>query len=89
MKKYLSKIGLAVMAVLGLLGTKAVNAAADADLTAGFASTTAIFTDNKSAIIDWLVGIFLVLIIIALVFGALKWTRRQASGIFGGGRKRR
>jgi hypothetical protein len=89
MIKKILAVGGMVMGLFAMIGSKMALAAADADLAAGFASTTEIFTDNKSAIITWLVGIFLVLIVITLIFGALKWTRRQAGGIFGGGRRRR
>ncbi len=92
-KNFFKKSGaMLTMALVGagaLLKGAFVHAAADADLTAGLASTTAIFTDNKSVIINWVVGIFAVLVVITLIFGALKWTRRQAGGIFGGGRRRR
>lgn len=92
-KNFLKKSGaMLTMALVGagaLLKGAFVHAAADTDLQAGLASTTAIFTDNKSVIINWVVGIFAVLVVITLIFGALKWTRRQAGGIFGGGRRRR
>lgn len=88
MIKKILAVGSMVMGLFAMIGTKMAMAAADQDLVNGFASTTAIFTDNKSAIISWLVGIFLVLIVITLIFGALKWTRRQAGGIFGGGKRR-
>lgn len=85
----LKRLSVGLMALLALVSTSAVNAAADADLTAGFASTTAIFTDNKSAIISWVVGIFAVTIVISLAIRALFFTKRQALGIFGVGRRGR
>lgn len=87
--KWIMGMSAATMALIGMVATKAVHAAADTDLAVGFASTTAIFTDNKSAIIVWFVGIFTVLIVIGLALRALFFARRQANGIFGGGRKGR
>lgn len=90
-KNFFKKSGaMLTMALVGagaLLKGAFVHAAADADLTAGLASTTAIFTDNKGTIITWMVGIFGVLVIIAIVFAALRFVRRKAGGIFGSGKK--
>ena len=91
-KNFFKKSG--AMLTMALVGAGAlvkgafVHAAADAELQAGLASTTAIFTDNKGVVINWAVGIFSILIVITLIFGALRWSRRQAGGIFGGKRRR-
>jgi len=89
LKSYLMKGGLALGAFLGVVQANAAKAAADADLTAGLASTTAIFTDNKSVIITWIVGIFAVTIVVALVIRALGFGKRAAVGMIPGGRKGR
>lgn len=91
MKKYAKQLlGIMSAFVLGLvaLADKA-KAAADADLVAGFASTTAIFTDNKSAIISYVVGIMLVIIVIGLIIRGLFFGKRQLMGVFGGGRRKK
>lgn len=54
----------------------------DADLQNGLNSITAIFTDNKSEIIWFLVGVFSTLIIITLIFGALKLARNYSRGFY-------
>lgn len=82
------KFGMGAMAVLGLVGASSVHAAADADLATGIASTTAIFSDNKSQIILGIVGIFAVTIVVGLVIKLLHYGKRQALGMFGGRRKR-
>jgi len=94
MKKFLNKIknyayvvGAFVVGLL-VVGNNA-KAAADADLTAGLASTTAIFTDNKGEIITWVVGVFAAVIVMSLVIRALFFSKGMALGIFGGRRKRR
>ena len=86
------KIWVGVASFLGLLGlvaTKAVHAAADADLTAAFATGTAALTDNKGAVLTWIVGVFGVVILITIVIAALSRARRQVGGAIGGGRRRR
>lgn len=86
-KNFFKKSG--AMLTMALVGAGAlvkgafVHAAADTDLTGALASTTAIFSDNKGVIINWLVGIVGILIVITLVFGAVKWARSQVGGIFG------
>lgn len=82
-----SFLTLAIATFLGWAGY--AKAAADADLVAGFASTTLIFTDNKSTIITYVVGIFLVLIVIGLVIRGLFFGKRMLMGVFGGGKRRR
>lgn len=89
MNKMFKRLSVGLMGLLALIGSKSALAAADTDLVNGFASTTAIFTDNKSAIIGWVVGIFAVTIVIGLAIRALFFTKRQALGIFGGGRRKR
>jgi len=83
------KIGVGLMGLLGLLGAKATMAAADADLTAAFASGTAALTDNKGAVLSWIAGVFGVVILITIVVGALSRARRQIGGAVGGGKRRR
>jgi len=88
MKEKLFKVGAAVSTGLFAL-TGTVLAAADADLEAGFASTTAIADDNKSLIINYIVSIFLVVLVIAIAKAGLNWGLRKIVGAFGGGRRRR
>ncbi len=78
---------LTLLGAAGLVST--THAAADADLVAGFASTTAIFTENKSAIISYVVGIMLVIIVIGLIIRGLFFGKRQLMGVFGGGRRKK
>jgi len=89
MKKLLNKISLGAMALMALVFGTQAHAAADADLVAGFASTTAIFTDNKSAIISYVVGIMLVIIVIGLIIRGLFFGKRQLMGVFGDGRRKK
>jgi hypothetical protein len=90
-KGLINKIGLGLtagaLAVLGLANY--AHAAADADLVAGMASTTAIFTDNKGAIITGIVGVFTAVIVLMLVFKLLQFAKRQMAGLFGGGRRKK
>jgi hypothetical protein len=87
--KYMAKIGAAALA-LGLSVKGAVcHAATDADLQAGLASTTSIFTDNKGTIITYVVGIITATFIIGLVIKAAFFGKRQGLGMFGGRSRRR
>ncbi len=54
----------------------------DADLVNGLNSITAIFTDNKSQIIWFIIGVFSTLIIITLILGAAKLVRNYSKGIY-------
>jgi len=86
----LKKISIGFMALLGAVGLASTTyAAADAALVSGLASTTAIFTDNYTTVITWVVGIFAVTIIVGLVIKALFFGKRQALGMLGGGKRRR
>lgn len=91
-KNFFKKSGaILTMALVGagaLVKGAFVHAAADTDLQAGLASTSAIFTDNKGAIINWIVMIFGALVVITLILAAARWIRRQAGTIFGGGKKK-
>lgn len=91
MKKMLAKVGalMSAFALLVVAGAQKAFAAADTDLVNGFASSTAIFTDNKSAIISYVVGIMVVVIVVGLVIRGLFFGRRTLLGVFGGGRRRR
>lgn len=91
MKKLTKKIGISFMALVGVLGlgTQFAHAAADADLTAGLASTTAIFTDNKSIIIGFFVGVIGIALIIGVAIAASQRGRRMITGAVGGGKKKR
>jgi len=84
MLKYGAAIGTGVLTMAG-----SVLAAADTDLSNGFASTTAIAEDNKSLIINYIVSIFLVVLVIAVAKAGLNWGLRKIVGAFGGGRRRR
>jgi len=90
-KKYWKQI-VGVLSVFALSVVALVQhalAAADTDLVNGMASTTAIFTDNKGAIITGLVQIFIPIIILTIVIKVLFFTKRQAAGLLGGGKRRR
>lgn len=86
-KNLSSKIGLGVLTLLGL-SPMVAKAAADTDLAAGLASTSAIFSDNKSNVITFYIAVGTVLVVFALALGAIYWVRRQAKGAFGGGKRR-
>jgi len=89
MNKLIKKLSVGLMAIAGLVGATATHAAADADLSAGLASTTLIFTDNKGTLISWIVGIFAVTIVVGLLVKSLFFGKRQALGMLGGGKRRR
>jgi len=78
----LSAVGLAMSGLI-------CHAAADSDLTSGFASSTAIATDNKGLIISYIVSIFLVVLVIGIAKAGLNWGLRKITGAFGGGKRRR
>jgi len=77
------------MSLMALVFGASAHAAADADLVAGFASSTAIFTDNKGAIITYVVSIVLVVTVVTLIIRGLFFGKRMLSGVFGGGKRRR
>jgi len=58
-----------------------VKAAADAELTAAIASSTGLFTDNKSAIVTFVVGTVVIMTGIGLAFGAIYWAKGQILSI--------
>lgn len=70
----------AVGAVVSFVVGGNAKAAADADLAAGLASTTAIFADNKSQIVLWIVAIFGFVIVIRLVIRLLGYGKRHITG---------
>lgn len=78
-----------VLGLFSFLGAKATHAAADSDLGTALASTTAIFTDNKSQIMLFFVGIFLVIIVIGVAIAAMNRGKKMIVGTVGGGGKRR
>lgn len=82
MKNLFNKLGLLALGVVGAVVSfgNSAKAAADADLAAGLASTTAIFADNKSQIILWIVGIFGIVIVIRLVIKLLGYGKRHIVG---------
>jgi len=89
MLKKISMFAFALLCALPVLGPHIAKAAADADLVAGLASSSAIYTDNKSTLIGYVVGLILVTTVIALVIRALFFGKRQITGVFGGGRRKR
>lgn len=54
----------------------------DVELANGLNGITAIFTDNKSEIIWFIVGVFSTLIIITLILGAAKLVRNYSRGFY-------
>jgi len=89
MSKLSLKVGAFLAGVVALFGATAVKAAADADLSAAIASSTAILTDNRNQLVLWLVAIFGFVFIITMVKVLLSYIRRQAAGAVGGGGRRR
>lgn len=89
LKKFGKYLGVLVGGTLGLTVASQVGATADTELVAGLASTTAIFTDNYGEVISWIVGIFAITIVVALVVRALFFSKGQALGMLGGRRRRR
>lgn len=89
LEKNVSKIAGGASAVGAMLIAGATHAAADADLVAAGASTTAIFTDNKGEIITIFVGIITAITIIGVVFALLNRAKRMAIGVVSGGKRRR
>ena len=87
MKNLFNKFGLMALSVVGVAGSMALGhysqAAADTDLTASLASTTAIITDNKGVILSFIVGALLAVFIIALSIRGLKWVFGMILGLFG------
>jgi hypothetical protein len=89
-KKLFMKIGVSVLAVLGVVGlANNVHAAADPDLTSALASTSLIFTDNKSTIFTFLVGAFAVALVIGIALRAMNRGGGMVKGSLGGGKRRR
>lgn len=88
LKKISVGFGAFALALLGL--AQSAHAATDAALTAAFASSTAMITDNYQAIALFVVGIGVLVVIIRLakrgVIMASKWI---VSAFAGAGRKKR
>lgn len=89
MIKYLKKIGIAALAVFGMVSAASVKAAADTDLESALATTTAYIVDNKGIILGMLVSIFGVTIVVTIINGLLSRGRRQIGAAVGGGRRRK
>jgi len=89
MRNFIKKIAIGISALGGLVVGGLAKAAADSDLTAAFASSTASLTDNKGAVLSWIAGVFGIVILIVIVIAALSRARRQIGGAIGGGRRRR
>lgn len=68
---------------LAVYGASALNvhAATDADLAAAISSSTQLFTDNKSAIVTFVVGTTVVMTGVGLAFGAIYWAKGQILSI--------
>jgi len=82
MNKLSAKLWGGFLSLLGMAGlVSTTHAAADADLLAGFASSTLIFTDNKSAIIAYVVSIILVVVVIGLIIRGLFFGKRLLLGV--------
>jgi hypothetical protein len=81
---YVGSLALAFMASVGL-----AHAAADSDLTAALASTTAIAQDNKSTILNYFVSIFLIVLVLGIALAGMNWGMRKILGAFGGKKRRR
>lgn len=88
-KNNLKKIGVGLMGLFGMIMATTAKAAADADLTAALASSSAVLTDNKAEVLAWFATIFGFVILVVIVIGLLGRARRQVGGAVGGGRRRR
>lgn len=93
-KKITNSFGLKLMAALGAVGTflgvaNITHAAADTDLLALKASTTEVFTDNKTVIIGLMIALFGIGIVIILARKLLGMAKGQIAGSLGGKRRRR
>ena len=94
LKKINEKIGLKLVAALGAVATfigvgHVAKAAEDADLVALKASTTGIFSDNKTLIISMMVALFAIAIVIVIARKLLGMAKGQIAGSLGGKRKGR
>jgi len=89
LKKNLGKIGAGLTAFGAMIVAGATHAAADADLVAAGASTTAIFTDNKSVIIGIFIAIVTAVTIISVSIALALRAKRMAVGAVSGGKRRR
>lgn len=87
LKKISMYLGMFV-ATLVVVANKAL-AAADSDLTAALASSTAAITDNKGAVLTWFAGIFTVVIVFVIVKRLLGSGKAQIAGAIGGVRRGR
>jgi len=82
-KKYGFKamsIGMMALALVGMTGI--TQAAADPNLTAIYASSTAYFTDNIPALLTFVAYVFLALAGVALAFGGLRWVYGKIKHLF-------
>lgn len=77
-----SGVGVALTAV-------ATHAAADSDLSSGLASTSAIATDNKGAILTFFVTVGIAVMVISIAKAGLNWAIRKVSASVGGGKGHR
>jgi len=79
----LKRIGVYAMAALGFVGMTGISqAAADPNLTAIYASSTAYFTDNIPALLTFVAYVFLALAGVALAFGGLRWVYGKIKHLF-------
>lgn len=90
LNKLSNKLWVGFMGLLAMFGLASyTHAAADADLVAGFASSTGMYNDNKGVIIGYAVTVIIAATIIGLVIRALFFGRGTLLGVFGGRRRRR
>lgn len=86
--KALLAFGAVSALIFGLVNT--CRAAADVDLVAAAASTSAIFADNKGTVINMVVVVITAVLIFSLAVAIMLWAQYQAVGSIGGrGRRRR
>lgn len=82
-KKNMRKIGVFGAMALALVGMTGISqAAADPNLTAIYASSTAYFTDNIPALLTFVAYVFLALAGVALAFGGLRWVYGKIKHLF-------
>lgn len=91
MRKIFSKISLAMFAAvlaIPIVGPLVAKAAADSSYASGSEMIQNSVVDNKQQTFLMIGGVGVVIILIVLFLAFLRWVRRQASGVFGGGRRR-
>jgi len=91
LKKLGTKIGLAALTVacsLPVVGPHIAKAAADTDFASGTLFMANTITENKSTAVNYIAVVAGAIVLIVLFLAFVYWIRRQASGVFGGKKRR-